>query len=65
MWTPFEKSDSLMLCAIRLKGTIYLCQYATKENKQNMEKMNTDEMKIFSRYGYKFEQYMLSGMYVF
>jgi hypothetical protein len=63
MWTPYEKSESLMLCAVRLRNTTYLCQFATEQNKENMKKMSSREMSKFSRCGFKFEQYMLAGTY--
>lgn len=62
MCTPFENRDPWIILASKFMGTIYLCALETKQKK--LERLNTTEKtrRIFS-YGYKFEQYMLTGKY--
>lgn len=61
MCTPYEHRDSWIILASKFKGTIYLC--AEETEKQASEKLNqSDSMKNILSYGFKFEQYMLSGL---
>lgn len=60
MCTPYENRDPWIILATKFKGTIYLCAHET-EQKQT-ERLNTSDtsQRILS-YGFKFEQYMLTG----
>lgn len=58
--TPYERYESWIICASKFKGTIYLCSFDTEEKKQR-ELLKTDYERQCSDWGYKFEQYMLSG----
>lgn len=60
MCTPYEDKDGWSILASRYQGTIYLCAYETAENRQNRESQ-TDQLKKILSYGFKFEQYMMSG----
>lgn len=62
MCSPYEQRDSWTILATKYKGTIYLC--AEETEKQIQERMNmTSNMKRILSYGFKFEQYILSGRY--
>lgn len=60
MCTPYENKDGWSILATRYHGTIYLSAYETAENRHSRE-AQTDELKKILSYGFKFEQYMLSG----
>lgn len=60
MCTPYEDKDGWSILASRYQGTIYLCAHETDENRQNRESQ-TDQLKKILSYGFKFEQYMMSG----
>ena len=58
--TPYENREPWKIVAILFKGSIYLCARDTEEKLRR--KMNmSDQEKRFTSWGYKFEQYMLSG----
>lgn len=60
--TPYENQEPWKIVAVLFKGNIYLCARETdykKERRQNI----TEREKLFTSWGYKFEQYMLSGRY--
>lgn len=60
--TPYENREPWKIVAILHKGNIYLCARDTEEKliqKRNM----TEQDQKFTSWGYKFEQYMLSGKY--
>lgn len=60
MCTPYERRDSWIILATKYKGTIYLC--AKDTDKQIQEKKNqTEDTKRILSYGFKFEQYILTG----
>lgn len=60
MCTPYEHRDGWIILASKYKGTIYLCAQDT--DKQIREKANrTDETKRILSYGFKFEQFILTG----
>lgn len=60
MCSPYEQRDPWIILATKYKGTIYLCAQETE--KQIQDRMNLTEAtkQIFS-YGFKFEQFILSG----
>lgn len=60
MCTPYEDREAWIICAKKLHNTVFLCDFETVEKK--IDKKNaSDKMKKFAAWGYKFEQYMLSG----
>lgn len=62
MCTPYEKRDSWIILATKFKGTIYLCARDTE--KQTQDRLNqTDATKRILSYGFKFEQFILTGKY--
>lgn len=58
--TPYEKKDGWRLVAILFKGNIYLCLRDTEE-KQKIKQNFTEKEQKFTSWGFKFEQYLLSG----
>lgn len=58
--TPYENREPWSIVAILHKGNIYLCARDTEEKKQRKRCM-TERDKQFTSWGYKFEQFMLSG----
>ncbi|XP_026727388.1 decapping and exoribonuclease protein-like [Trichoplusia ni] len=57
--TPYENREPWKIVAILHKGNIYLCARDTEE--KISRKMNmTERDKLFTSWGYKFEQYLLS-----
>lgn len=60
MCTPYDKRESWIINAISFKGTIYLCAEETIE-KKNKKMSETEENKKFSRYGFKFEKFILKS----
>lgn len=62
MCTPYENRDPWIILASKFKGTIYLCALETEHKK--LERVSaTDNTKRILSYGYKFEQYMLTGKF--
>lgn len=62
MCTPYDNnvSSSWIILATKFRGTIYLC--ARKTDIKRTEQLNmTDAQKRFCSYGYKFEQYLMTG----
>lgn len=60
MCTPYEHRDAWIILATKYKGTIYLC--AEETEKQLNERLNrTDVSKRILSYGFKFEQFILTG----
>jgi RAT1-interacting protein len=58
--TPYENKEPWKIVAMLFKGNIYLCARDTEEKKRRVRNMTPDERK-WTSWGYKFEQYMLSG----
>lgn len=58
--TPYENREPWKIVAILHKGNIYLCARDTEDNIQRKKNMSEKD-KLFTSWGYKFEQYMLSG----
>lgn len=64
MCTPYEYREPWIILAIKFKGTIYLC--AEETQKQAQDRANqTDALKKILSYGFKFEQYILTGLFDF
>jgi hypothetical protein len=63
--TPYEgpRSDAWEIAATRYKGTIYLNLRKTEEEVQKI-KTRTDEHEKFTRWGYKFEQYLFASEFL-
>ena len=62
LWrTPFEESEGWIVCAVKFKGTIYLCGFDTEEVKDRKQNATAREL-MMSSWGFKFEQYLLSGI---
>lgn len=60
MCTPYDFREQWTILAMKYKGTIYLCQMETEQKK--FQRLNEDEKsKRFCSYGFKFEQYLLTG----
>lgn len=60
MCTPYEFRDGWSLVATKWKGNIYLCEFKTdKDNEQRQTQ--TEESKKICSYGFKFEQFVMSG----
>lgn len=60
-YSPYENNEPWKIVAVLYKGDIYLCKRKTEEQLQKVLNM-TPKDKMFSSWGFKFEQYMLSGM---
>lgn len=58
--TPYENREPWKIVAILHKGNIYLCARDTEEKLIQKRNMTEQDLK-FTSWGYKFEQYMLSG----
>lgn len=58
MCTPYEKEDWIIV-ASKFKGTIYLCAVQTEQKKNEILRQTEKDIK-FTRYGHKFENYVLS-----
>ncbi|PSN38528.1 Decapping and exoribonuclease protein [Blattella germanica] len=43
MYTPFENIGGWIICATRFKGTLYLCEYRTEEEKEKREQLTDRE----------------------
>lgn len=62
MCSPYERRDPWSILATKYKGTIYLCDLETE--KKRTDRMNqTEASKRICSYGFKFEQYILSGKF--
>lgn len=60
MCTPYEFRDGWIILVTKYKGTIYLC--AEETAKQKFERENVSEqMKRILSYGFKFEQFIMTG----
>ncbi|XP_065340141.1 decapping nuclease DXO homolog [Cloeon dipterum] len=61
MCVPYQNKDSLRVCAIKAKGTTYLCQFFTEENRKDRQaQAENPDMAKFTKWGHKFEHYMVS-----
>ncbi|XP_045508962.1 decapping and exoribonuclease protein-like isoform X3 [Colias croceus] len=57
--TPYENREPWKIVALLYQGNIYLCARDTEEKKSRKNNMSEKD-KLFTSWGYKFEQYMLS-----
>lgn len=60
MCTPYEYREPWIVTATKYKGTIYLWALETTKRRCDREQETEMQKRILS-YGFKFEQYMLSG----
>lgn len=60
MCTPYERRDGWIILATKYKGTIYLCAHETQKHAKERLNQN-DTMKRILSYGFKFEQFILTG----
>lgn len=60
MCTPYENRDPWIILASKFNGTIYLCAMETERKRHERLNENDTTKRILS-YGFKFEQYMLTG----
>lgn len=60
MCTPYEFRDGWIVLATKYKGTIYLCAEETAKQKADRENVSEQMKRIFS-YGFKFEQFIMTG----
>lgn len=58
--TPYENREPWKIVAILHRGDIYLCARDTNDKIQQKKNMSVRE-KLCTSWGYKFEQYLLSG----
>lgn len=61
MCTPYEFRDGWSLLATKWKGNIYLCECETDKEK-TMRQTQTELSKKICSYGFKFEQFLMTGM---
>lgn len=62
--TPYENNEPWKIVAILFKGKIYLCARNTEEKIRRTQNMSEWE-KLCSSWGFKFEQFLLSGIHNF
>ncbi|XP_059470023.1 decapping and exoribonuclease protein-like [Neocloeon triangulifer] len=61
MCVPYENKESLKICAIRTKGTTYLCQFFTEQNRTDkLAQAENADLAKFTKWGHVFEHYMVS-----
>lgn len=60
--TPYENQEPWKIVAVLHKGSIYLCARDTEDKIKRKVNM-TEQEKRFTSWGYKFEQYLLSGKF--
>lgn len=63
MKTPYDRREGWIICASKWRGTIYLCAFDTEADKHNKANETTRNLKFMS-WGFKFEQYMLTGIII-
>ncbi|XP_015111817.1 decapping and exoribonuclease protein [Diachasma alloeum] len=57
--SPYQDRYGWMICAMKFKGTIYICPFDTEEEKRQKTK-ETERDKRMTFWGKRFEHYMLS-----
>lgn len=61
LWsTLVNPNNGWIICAQKFRETIYLCAFLTDE-KRNYELGRSEKQKIIDSWGFKFEQFVLSG----
>lgn len=60
--TIYENKDDWLICATKFQSSIYLCAFDTQQDIERRENMSERE-KLMCSWGYKFEQFMSSGLY--
>lgn len=64
MKSPFEYRDGWRICASKFKNFIFLCAFYTDEKKELLARPPSPRTQRFEYWGYKFEQYLLTGWFV-
>lgn len=62
MSTPYESQEGWIICATKVKNTIYLCAFDTEKKKKDKQNVS-EKLKTFQSWGYKFEQFLLAGKF--
>lgn len=62
MKTPYEYSESWFICATKVKNVIFLCAFYTNQKKRKLQQPLTEREKRFEYWGFKFEQFLLTGI---
>ena len=60
--TPYERRDGWIIAVTLYNDTYYMCEFDTEELLNAKENKSTRE-KHMAYWGYKFEQYLTSGLY--
>ena len=60
MMTPYEKQEGWIVCATKLNGTMFFCEFETNQKKARKQNQ-TEREKRFLYWGRQFEKYMCSG----
>lgn len=61
MTTPYEQNQGWEILVSKFRGVLFLCAHETQE--QRRERMSRDDaQKRFCHWGFKFEQYMSTGI---
>lgn len=63
MCTPYEHYEPWTILATRYKGSVYLCAKNPPEKVEVIAR-RTDDLKTVLSYGFKFEQFMLTGKFL-
>lgn len=64
MKTPYDEREGWIICAAKWKGTIYLMAFDTEADTFELNNRTEKDLQ-FSSWGFKFEQYILSGNDIF
>ncbi|KAK0168491.1 hypothetical protein PV327_002282 [Microctonus hyperodae] len=59
MKTPYDEKEGWIICAVKFKGTIYLCAFDTDADKYEKSNRTMRDLTFMS-WGFKFEQYLVS-----
>lgn len=60
MKTPYDEKEGWIICAVKFRGTIYLCAFDTDADKYEKSNRTIKDLTFMS-WGFKFEQYIVSG----
>lgn len=65
MKTPYQKQDDWRICGTKVGSAIFLCPFFTdtKKNQRKLNQLSEDRKNEYM--GFKFEQYLLSGITLF
>lgn len=62
MCTPYENREGWIILATKFRGTVYLCAQETEQRQRERQNESHETKRILS-YGFKFEQYMMTGIF--